>query len=63
MPNFSTNFTLLPSTPHQVPEYLSRVSVKMGMAGYVHNMGHAVRAFVRERRSRGLLPNQHDPNR
>ena len=52
---------LLPSS--QVPERLTRLSVKLGMDAYVRRMGHAARCFVRDRRARGLAPDQHDPMR
>ena len=47
----------------QVPERLTRLSVRLGMDAYVRKIGHAVHSFVRERRARGLAPDQHDPMR
>lgn len=48
---------------HQVPERITRLSVRLGMDAYVRKMGHAVHAFVRDRRARGLAPDQSDPMR
>jgi hypothetical protein len=35
----------------------------MMMDGYVRKMSHATRRFIRDRRERGLEPQQHDPMR
>lgn len=51
---------LLHREDFKIPENLARFAVKAGMAGFVKKMAPAVRAFVRERRSRGVPPRGHD---
>ncbi|GAX76279.1 hypothetical protein CEUSTIGMA_g3724.t1 [Chlamydomonas eustigma] len=59
----ATETLLLHCEDIKVPERLARISIKMGMDGYVRKMGRAIRAFIRERRSRNIAPHQHDPMR
>jgi hypothetical protein len=39
------------------------MAIKFSMDGFVKKMIHALHAFVRERRARGVLPGQTDPLR
>lgn len=51
---------LLHREDFKIPENLARFAVKAGMAGFVKKMAPAVRAFVKERRARGVAPTAHD---
>ena len=51
---------LLHREDFKIPENLARFAVKAGMAGFVKKMAPAVRAFVKERRARGVAPRDHD---
>ena len=51
---------LLHREDFKIPENLARFAVKAGMAGFVKKMAPAVRAFVKERRARGVAPTGHD---
>ena len=51
---------LLHREDFKIPENLARFAVKAGMAGFVKKMAPAVRAFVAERRARGVPPGAHD---
>ena len=44
-----------------IPENLSRFAVKAGMWGFIKKMSPYMQSFIADRRSRGVDPNDHDP--
>lgn len=57
----ATETTLLHMEDFKIPEYLGRFAVKAGMWGFVRKMSPYLKTFVKERRARGVRPNDSDP--
>ena len=56
----ATKTTLLHMEDFKIPEHLSRFAVKHGMWGFIKQMTPKQVEFIRQRRARGLAPNEAD---